>query len=280
MIGRCPRTRYDDTPPIRAVNRVVGPGAASAWPRSSPCDRRADVAISQRSASRSSTVHGGCDDANALERRATVPREFRFIDLFAGIGGMRLGLEARRRRVRVLGRDRPLCAGDVCGKFRTCRRGRRPRCRSDDLPPYDVLAAGFPCQPFSIAGVSKKASLGREHGFADKKSGNLFFEIIRIAEATKPPSCSSRTSRTCARMTRADTFRVILAELDRLGLRGGARRRRRCVLGAPAPRADLHHRPSSRSLRRPEVRVPAPAGNARGRSCATSWSRGSTVSTC
>ena len=56
------------------------------------------------------------------------------------------------------------------------------------LPPYDLLAGGFPCQPFSIAGVSKKLSLGREHGFADKKSGNLFFEIVRlIDEAETPP---------------------------------------------------------------------------------------------
>ena len=45
------------------------------------------------------------------------------------------------------------------------------------LPAYDVLAAGFPCQPFSIAGVSKKASLGRAHGFADEASGNLFFDV-------------------------------------------------------------------------------------------------------
>lgn len=56
------------------------------------------------------------------------------------------------------------------------------------LPPYDLLAGGFPCQPFSIAGVSKKLSLGREHGFADKKSGNLFFEIVRVIdEADTPP---------------------------------------------------------------------------------------------
>ncbi len=56
------------------------------------------------------------------------------------------------------------------------------------LPDYDVLAAGFPCQSFSLAGVSKKLSLGRAHGFEDKKTGNLFFEIVRlIDEALAPP---------------------------------------------------------------------------------------------
>ena len=65
-----------------------------------------------------------------------------------------------------------------------------------DIPPYDLLAAGFPCQPFSIAGVSKNLSLGREHGFDDAKSGNLFFEIERlIREADRRRSCSSRTCR-------------------------------------------------------------------------------------
>jgi DNA (cytosine-5)-methyltransferase 1 len=55
-----------------------------------------------------------------------------------------------------------------------------------DIPGYDILLAGFPCQPFSISGVSKKNSLGRPHGFADRTQGTLFFEVARMIQATRP----------------------------------------------------------------------------------------------
>ena len=122
---------------------------------------------------------------------------FRFIDLFAGIGGIRAGLErAGGRCVYTVEFDRFAMQtysanfGPVGADWR--RRAEPPRdiydVRVEDLPAYDVLAAGFPCQPFSLAGVSKKLSLGRKHGFEDKKSGNLFFEIARLVdEAPAPP---------------------------------------------------------------------------------------------
>src|SRR5205085_195999 len=105
---------------------------------------------------------------------AGAPR-FTFVDLFAGIGGVRLGLEAN--------------GGDCVYSVEIDRYARKTyirnfgSCEADDirdlpaqaLPTYDLLAAGFPCQPFSIAGVSKKLSLGRKHGFEDEKSGNLSF---------------------------------------------------------------------------------------------------------
>lgn len=142
---------------------------------------------------------------------------FTFIDLFAGIGGLRLGLEsAGGRCVYSVEIDRyaqltyaanfgPIDAADV--------REVEPA----DLPQYDVLAAGFPCQPFSIAGVSKKASLGREHGFGEEKSGNLFFEIVRIVEATMPPVLFLENVKNLRSHDRGRTFQVILGELDRLG---------------------------------------------------------------
>jgi DNA (cytosine-5)-methyltransferase 1 len=145
------------------------------------------------------------------------PPAFRFVDLFAGIGGIRLGLEraggecvysveidrhARRTYEANFGRCEAMDIRDV---------------RPEDLPAYDVLAAGFPCQPFSIAGVSKKLSLGREHGFADKTSGNLFFEIVRLAEATSPPILFLENVKNLRSHDRGNTFRVILGELDRLG---------------------------------------------------------------
>jgi DNA (cytosine-5)-methyltransferase 1 len=143
--------------------------------------------------------------------------EFRFIDLFAGIGGLRLGLEGaggecvysveidRHAQVTYAANFGAIDEADV---------------RSVDpggLPPYDVLAAGFPCQPFSIAGVSKKASLGREHGFQDATSGTLFFEIVRIAEATKPPVLFLENVKNLRSHDKGRTFAVILSELDRIG---------------------------------------------------------------
>jgi len=55
-----------------------------------------------------------------------------------------------------------------------------------DIPAHDILCAGFPCQPFSIAGVSKKLSLGKKHGFEDKEQGNLFFNLAEIIDYHRP----------------------------------------------------------------------------------------------
>lgn len=68
--------------------------------------------------------------------------------------------------------------------------------RAEDVPEHDVLVAGFPCQPFSIAGVSKKNALGRLHGFQDETQGTLFFDVLRILKAHRPEPSSSKTSRT------------------------------------------------------------------------------------
>ena len=113
---------------------------------------------------------------------------FRFIDLFAGIGGMRLGFEAAggecvftsewdkyaQQTYRAnFGETHPI-AGDIT------------RIPSELIPPHDVLVAGFPCQPFSIAGVSKKNALGRPHGFACETQGTLFFDVARIIKDHRP----------------------------------------------------------------------------------------------
>lgn len=105
---------------------------------------------------------------------------FRFIDLFAGIGGVRAGLQgAGGRCVYTVEKNEQALVTysanwgevpvrDICDV------------QPEDLPPHEIMAAGFPCQPFSLAGVSKKNHLKRQHGFDDPTSGNLFFEIIRL----------------------------------------------------------------------------------------------------
>lgn len=111
---------------------------------------------------------------------------FKFIDLFAGIGGFRIALQKvggecvyssewdkySQRTYKAWHGDTP--AGDI------------RKLRAADIPDHDILAAGFPCQPFSIAGVSKKLSLGRAHGFRDETQGNLFFNLAAIIKQKRP----------------------------------------------------------------------------------------------
>jgi len=112
---------------------------------------------------------------------------FNFVDLFAGIGGMRLGLEP------VGGRCVFSCEWDKYAQktyqawFGEIPEGDIREIKPAAIPDHDVLAAGFPCQPFSIAGVSKKKSLGMEHGFKDVTQGTLFFHLATVIEIKRPP---------------------------------------------------------------------------------------------
>ncbi len=145
------------------------------------------------------------------------PAPFSFIDLFAGIGGIRLGLEQSGGSCVYSVEIDPHARRTYEANFGPCEAWDIRNVDPADLPPFDVLAAGFPCQPFSIAGVSKKLSLGRAHGFADVTSGNLFFEIVRLAEATAPPVLFLENVKNLRSHDRGNTFRVILSELNRLG---------------------------------------------------------------
>jgi DNA (cytosine-5)-methyltransferase 1 len=112
---------------------------------------------------------------------------FTFVDLFAGIGGFRIALE------KLGGKCAFSCEWDRYSQktykswFGETPRGDIREVKPKDIPDHDVLAAGFPCQPFSIAGVSKKKSLGMAHGFKCETQGTLFFNIVSIVEAKRPP---------------------------------------------------------------------------------------------
>lgn len=138
--------------------------------------------------------------------------EFRFIDLFAGIGGIRMAFEAHGGRCVFTSEwnsfaqktylanfpgSAHMLAGDITGVDER------------DIPDHDVLLAGFPCQPFSIAGVSKKNALGRAHGFADETQGTLFFDVARIIAAKRPAAFLLENVKNLVSHDKGNTFRVI-----------------------------------------------------------------------
>jgi DNA (cytosine-5)-methyltransferase 1 len=88
-----------------------------------------------------------------------------------------------------------------------------------DLPAHDILCAGFPCQPFSIAGVSKKNSLGRKHGFADETQGNMFFEIIRLIRYERPKIMFLENVKNLQSHDKGNTWKVIYETLQNEGYR-------------------------------------------------------------
>ncbi|RNC71860.1 MAG: DNA (cytosine-5-)-methyltransferase [Desulfuromonadales bacterium] len=147
------------------------------------------------------------------------PAEFTFIDLFAGIGGLRMGFDdnggqciftcewdeyAQKTYRANFDVDHEL-AGDINDIVGDIRK------HITETP--DVLLAGFPCQPFSIAGVSKKNALGRPHGFQCKEQGNLFFHIASILEELRPPAFLLENVKNLERHDKGNTFRVIMDTL-------------------------------------------------------------------
>ncbi len=109
-------------------------------------------------------------------------KQFRFIDLFCGIGGFRIAFERAGEKC-VFSSDWNIPSQTTYeATFGEKPIGDIHEMAVAKIPKHDILCAGFPCQSFSIAGVSKKLSLGKKHGFDDKDQGNLFFSIADIIE--------------------------------------------------------------------------------------------------
>lgn len=147
--------------------------------------------------------------------------EFRVIDLFAGIGGIRMAFEAHGGRCVFTSEWNPFAQKTYLANFPNSAhtlQGDITKVDERDIPDHDVLLAGFPCQPFSIAGVSKKNALGRAHGFADETQGTLFFDVARIIAAKRPAAFLLENVKNLVSHDKGNTFRVIRKVLeDELG---------------------------------------------------------------
>lgn len=157
--------------------------------------------------------------AETLTQYGSETDKFRFVDLFAGIGGMRIAFESIGGKCvftsewNKFSRQTYLanfeCDHNIAGDITTIK--------AEDIPTHDVLLAGFPCQPFSIAGVSKKNALGRPHGFACKTQGTLFFDVARIIDYHRPKAFLLENVKNLEKHDKGRTFMVIKETLRELG---------------------------------------------------------------
>ncbi len=145
--------------------------------------------------------------------------KFTFIDLFAGIGGFRLALQSiggkcvfssewdKNAQLTYVANYGEEPYGDI-----------RPQATKDRIPQYfDVLCAGFPCQPFSLAGVSARKAIHREHGFRDETQGTLFFDIIQIIRQRRPRVVFLENVRNLVNHDAGRTFEVIRRSIEHEG---------------------------------------------------------------
>ncbi|WP_348771905.1 DNA (cytosine-5-)-methyltransferase [Pseudoalteromonas sp. MMG013] len=163
--------------------------------------------------------------------------EFRFIDLFAGIGGIRQGFEeiggkcvftsewnkyaVRTYKANYYADQEHNFNEDI----REITLSQEEEATEEDaynnidqhIPDHDVLLAGFPCQPFSLAGVSKKNALGRAHGFECETQGTLFFDVCRIIKAKEPSAFVLENVKNLRSHDKGKTFKIIVDALDELG---------------------------------------------------------------
>lgn len=148
--------------------------------------------------------------------------EFSFIDLFAGIGGIRLAFEEIGGRCVFTSEWDSYALRTYTSNF---PQQHKFNCDittitttktniQNEVPDHDILLAGFPCQPFSIAGVSKKNSLGRSHGFDDETQGTLFFDLFKILKVKRPRAFLLENVKNLVSHDKGNTFRVIQKKLS------------------------------------------------------------------
>jgi DNA (cytosine-5)-methyltransferase 1 len=186
-----------------ASHLQVAPKTISRWER-----RQTDCPVYVQAALREILNAGGRPDSSA--------GAFTFIDLFAGIGGMRIGFESAGGRCIFTSEWSPFAQKTYMENFGSAHRlvGDIVPYDEEDIPDHDVLLAGFPCQPFSIAGVSKKNALGVPHGFECATQGTLFFDVARIIAAKRPKAFLLENVKNLLSHDGGNTFRVIMRTLE------------------------------------------------------------------
>lgn len=176
------------------------------WKRGEETARRAVVDVLKMSANEKRQPEG-----NAA---------FTFIDLFAGIGGLRKAMESIGGRCVFTSEWDRFAQQTYDANYKDNRKiaGDIREVDAAKIDKHNVLVAGFPCQPFSIAGVSKKNALGRAHGFDDETQGTLFFDVLRILKHHKPEAFLLENVKNLRSHDKGKTFEVIMRKLrDELG---------------------------------------------------------------
>lgn len=194
---------------VEALGPILGysPATLYRWERGEALPRQAALAVLEDLARGQGAAEAG-------------QPAFQFIDLFAGIGGIRRGFEPLggkcvftsewdRWAKLTYSANFPYDNHEIDGDI--------TKIDAKDIPAHDLLLAGFPCQPFSIAGVSKKNALGRAHGFADETQGTLFFDVARIIAEHRPKAFLLENVKNLVNHDKGRTFAVILRTLRELG---------------------------------------------------------------
>lgn len=154
-------------------------------------------------------------------KRKQSNKNYTFIDLFAGIGGLRLAFESTGSRCVYSNEWNKFSQITYRANFNETPDGDITQVAASDIPNHDILVGGFPCQPFSIAGVSKKNSLGRATGFEDKTQGTLFFNICTILKQKRPKAFMLENVKNLLSHDGKRTFRIILDSLEKTLEEGG-----------------------------------------------------------
>ena len=146
----------------------------------------------------------------------STPR-FKFVDLFAGIGGIRLAFQNLGGKCVFTSEWDTYSKKTYDANFGEVPFGDITKIPENEIPDHDILLGGFPCQPFSIAGVSKKNALGRAHGFLDETQGTLFFDVARIIKHKMPKAFMLENVKNLISHDKGKTFTIIKETLKELG---------------------------------------------------------------
>jgi DNA (cytosine-5)-methyltransferase 1 len=172
--------------------------------------------VTKRRKSKATVLH---EDSPAYRANGTgTAGKLKFIDLFCGIGGFRFAFERAGCECVFSSDWNKYAQQTYAANFGETPHGDIHQVAVADIPAHDILCAGFPCQPFSIAGVSKKLSLGRKHGFEDKEQGNLFFSLAEIIDFHQPAAFVLENVKNLRNHDKGRTFEIIYNTLtDALG---------------------------------------------------------------